>query len=296
MLHQHARIQTTKIDKNIIFAISVTLIFALIEFIAGHATGSLALIADAGHMISDANAIAALLVVSLFSMKLQSAENYTFGAGKLDVLAALFNIALVAVVIFHIISASFERMDESFIVQPTGIIIIGTIGLIVNFIVLKLLGELDSIGAASAKLHVLADILGSIAAIVSGIVIFFTGAIWVDVLLSFLIAGFLTYSTYRQCKKCFSIILDAVPQHIHPNDVRDDIRNATGVLSVHDIHIWRSGNSEISLTAHVDLETLDGWDATLKALNKMLLEKYDINHTTIQPETQFILNDEASFH
>lgn len=285
MLHNHEHQHS--ISQNLVIAFALTLSFALIELLVGKWAGSLALVADAGHMFSDSLSLLTLMAAALAARLLLNNARYTFGLGKIDIFAAIINIFLVYAVTYHILTAATDRFDSPSSVNGTGILVTACLGLIVNLVVLKLLGELDSLGADTAKLHLVSDILGSIAAIISGISIMFTGLIYIDLALSGAICIFLIVASLRQLIKCMRIMLDATPDGISVENVEAKICTVDSVVSVHDIHIWRSGADEISLTAHVDVHSLESWDDTLHTLNQILLENFGINHTTLQPETHF---------
>lgn len=285
MLHNHEHQHS--VSRNIVIALALTLSFALIELLVGTFAGSLALVADAGHMFSDSLSLLTLIGATIAARLLINNQRYTFGLGKLDIFAAMINIFLVYAVAYHIFTAAIERFDSPSSVNGTGILVTACLGLLINLIVLKLLGELDSLGAETAKLHLISDILGSVAAIVSGISIILTGLIYIDLALSLAICIFLIIASFRQLIKCTRIMLDATPDGISVDKVETSICSVESVASVHDIHIWRSGADEISLTAHVDVQSLEGWDNTLHTINEVLLERFGINHTTLQPETHF---------
>ena len=285
MLHNHEHQHS--ISRNLVIALTLTLSFAFIELLVGRWAGSLALVADAGHMFSDSLSLLTLMGAAIAARLLLNNARYTFGLGKIDIFAAMINIFLVYAVAYHIFTAAIDRFDSPSSVNGTGILITACLGLVINLVVLKLLGELNSLGADTAKLHLVSDILGSIAAIISGISIMLTGLIYIDLALSIAICIFLIVASFRQLIKCTRIMLDATPDGISVENVEAKICTVDSVVSVHDIHIWRSGADEISLTAHVDVHSLEGWDDTLHTLNQILLENFGINHTTLQPETHF---------
>tara|TARA_B100002049_G_scaffold74448_1_gene54691 strand:- start:23261 stop:24154 length:894 start_codon:yes stop_codon:yes gene_type:complete len=285
MLHNHEHQHS--ISRNLVIALTLTLSFAFIELLVGRWAGSLALVADAGHMFSDSLSLLTLMGAAIAARLLLNNARYTFGLGKIDIFAAMINIFLVYAVAYHIFTAAIDRFDSPSSVNGTGILITACLGLVINLVVLKLLGELNSLGADTAKLHLVSDILGSIAAIISGISIMLTGLIYIDLALSIAICIFLIVASFRQLIKCTRIMLDATPDGISVENVEAKICTVDSVVSVHDIHIWRSGADEISLTAHVDVHSLEDWDDTLHTLNQILLENFGINHTTLQPETHF---------
>jgi len=285
MLHDHT--PDIKINKGIIFSLVLTLIFATLELVVGTVSGSLALIADSGHMFSDSLSLTILITSSIIAKYSSNRKNYSFGLGKLDVIAAVFNIILVFIVCYHIFGAAIARSNQEYSLDPNSIIITAIIGLAVNILVMKLLGELDSIGAESAKLHVVGDILGSIAAIISGVSILITNNSTIDIILSVFICVFLSITALKQFKKCLNITLDATPDNINVDDVKESILKCRTIIDVHDIHIWISGSNEVSLTAHVDVDTFELWDDTLREINSVLLNNFKINHTTIQPEMTY---------
>ena len=294
MLHKHDN--NHALSNKLIFALLLTFSFAFVELVVGDSIGSLALVADAGHMFSDSLSLITLIGASLATKLFANNDRYTFGLGKIDIIAAIINIALVYLIAYHIFTSAIERFQSPTEVNGLGILGTAIIGLIVNLVVLKLLGELSGLGAQSAKLHLISDILGSIAAIVSGISILVSDNIYIDVVLSIAICVFLLIAAFRQLLQCTKIMLDAIPDGINQNDVERSICEIKHVNNVHDLHIWQSGSDEISLTAHIDMDSLDNWDSTLADINKTLLNKYNINHTTLQPETMYADSKKILYH
>jgi cobalt-zinc-cadmium efflux system protein len=287
MVHNHNTELDPSKHNKLYFALFFTLIFAIVEFIGGAIFNSLALTADAGHMLTDSISLMIAAIASVMAAR-PASKSYTFGVSKVEVIAAIINLILVSLVIFHILEHVISRIGQPPTIDGMGVIIVATIGLIINIIVFYLLhhGE-ENLNTKAAKLHVLGDLMGSVAAIISGLMIYFFGLVWFDPLMSIIVCLLLAKMSYGLGKEVFSIILDAVPENISLKEIEDELLKIEDAINIHDIHVWKSANKEISLTAHVDLRTMNNWSGTLEKINKTLQEKFDITHVTIQPEIDF---------
>jgi cobalt-zinc-cadmium efflux system protein len=258
----------------------------LVEVAAGLYARSLALIADAGHMLADAAALGLALVASQMAARPRT-ERSTFGLRRAEVLAAFVNGMGLAGVAVLIVKEAIERWFDPVPVDGTLLLITATSGLAVNLLVAVLLyrGQRDSINVRAALAHVLSDALGSVAAILAGLAVLFFGLVRADPLLSMAIAALVAYSGYRVLRETSGILLETAPPHIDVAAVELTIRQCPGVAEVHDLHVWRISDRFDALTAHVVLERGSHGTEVCRTVADRLKDEHGLEHVTIQPES-----------
>ncbi len=265
-------------------ALFFTLGFALVEAVAGVWSGSLALLADAGHMLTDSTALGLAALAAWLARKPPSTR-HTYGLVRLEVLAALFNSLLMLALIGYIAYEAIERLREPRPVMGGMVMVVAAIGLGVNLIVLWLLRHGgDSLNTRAALLHVIGDLLGSIAALAAGVVIWTTGFYPIDPILSLLVAGLILISALRLLRESLHVLMEGVPAHISLERVAADLGDIAGVRRVHDLHIWTLSSGQIALSGHLELDSFDDWDHILHASRERLDRIHGIRHVTLQPE------------
>lgn len=279
--HDHGRNAPAHV---LTFALLLTLGFAAVEAIAGWWSGSLALLGDAGHMVTDSMALAIAAAAARLS-RLPATDTHTYGLRRIETLAGLLNgltmLLVVGVIVWHAI----ERLIAPQPVEAGVVMVVAAIGLVINIVVAWVLSRGESnLNTRAAMLHVLGDLLGSVAALAAGVIIHFTGWTAVDPLLSVLICGLILAATVRLLRHATHTLLDAVPPRLSLTEVGNAMAAADGVASVHDLHIWSLDSSEAALSAHVVLLRGDDWPRVLPALQALLRERFDIEHATLQPE------------
>lgn len=270
--------------KPLIWGLVITLAFAMVEAIGGWISGSLALLGDAGHMITDSFSLALGAVAALLAQKPASRE-MSFGWGRAEVLAAMINAVLMLLIVVGISIAAFNRLRDPQPVQGGMVMVIAAIGLLVNIAVAWVLhrGE-QTLNIRGALLHVIGDLLGSVAALVAGAVIYFTGWTPIDPLLSVLICILILFSSVKLLRDAVDVLMERVPRELSLPVVGEAMAVEEGVRSVHDLHIWRLDSSMISLSAHIVVDDLAAWPQVLERLRKTLIQRFDIHHVTLQPE------------
>jgi len=261
----------------------VTMVFATVEFFGGIWSGSLALISDSFHMITDSAAILLALVMASISQK-PANNKYSYGHGRAEVIGALFNGLFMIGVIAYLIYEGINRIITPQPIQSIALILIASGGLLVNLFAIYMLKDSHSLNTKAALIHVIGDLLGSIAAIAAGIIIYFTGMTIFDPIISLIVSAILIYPTYNILKQSFHILMDGVPLHINYEDVGLAIDEINGVISTHDLHIWTMTSEHVSLSAHVQIKSMTEWDSILSNIQLMLAEKFGITHVTLQPE------------
>ena len=267
------------------WALGLTLSFAGIEVLAGFMSNSLALISDAGHMVTDAAALGLALLAQLIARRPPS-PRHSFGFGRAEALAAFVNGLAMLCVVGWICYEAVQRFSTPQTVQGGMVFVVAFIGLAINLVVAWVLSkDKQSVNTRAALVHVMGDLLGSVAAIVAGAVIYFTGWMQIDPLLSVLVSLLILKSTFGVLKESYHFLMEGVPMHIDYLQVGADVEQVDGVIAVHDLHVWDMSPGQPALIGHVEIEHLDHWPKVLRAIKKMLLSKHGIDHITLQPET-----------
>jgi cobalt-zinc-cadmium efflux system protein len=284
MLGQHDHPHPSGSTQALRSGLIIVLGFAAVEAVGGWWAGSLALMGDAGHMFSDAAALAVAAVASHLAAQPPSSRN-TFGLQRAEVVAALINGLFMLLVVVGIAWHAVERLQQPEPVAGGTVILIAAIGLIINIILaLKLHNSEQSLNVRAAMLHVIGDLLGSVAALVAGAVILLTGWTPIDPLLSLFICVLILFSSVRLLRDVLQVIMQSVPPDIRVADVEKTMLAVDTVVSIHDLHIWTLTGGQVVLSAHVVMTDLPNWEAVLAELQRCLERRYDIVHVTLQPE------------
>ena len=279
----HAHHHHADAGPRLIWALLLTLGFAAVEAVAGFWSGSLALLGDAGHMVTDSASLA-LAAFAAWIAKRPPTQRHTYGYGRVETLAALANVVFMVAVVVGISVMAVRRILEPGDVNGEVVTIVAALGLLLNIGVAWLLmhGE-QTMNTRGALLHVLGDLLGSVAALVSGAVIMWTGWTTVDPLLSLLICALMLVSSLRLLREVLQALMEGVPVSLSTEQVGRQLAGVRGVASVHDLHIWTLSSNRIALSAHLVVESLAHWPAVLAASRQVLAEQ-GITHVTLQPE------------
>lgn len=284
--HDHTSHHPVPAARSLYAVLALTLGFAFIEAVAGFWSGSLALLGDAGHMFSDSVALALAAFAAWVARRPPSAR-HSYGFARAEVIAALVNGLLMLAVVIAIVVEALARLQAPRPIPGMAVMAIAAIGLAVNIFALFILSRgAGDINTRGALLHVFGDLLGSIAALIAGAVIVFTGWMPIDALLSLLICALILFSTLRLLREALQVLMEGVPLNIELNDVGRSLAALPGVISVHDLHIWTPASGAPALSAHVVVEDLGNWMKTLEALRTLLDNHYGIEHVTLQPETR----------
>ena len=274
--------------------VALTLGFACVEAIGGWLTGSLALLGDAGHMFSDSAALGLAWLASWIALKPPS-RRHSYGLARAEVIVALINGLLMLAVVGGIVLEAVQRLTHPQPVAGGEVLLIAFVGLLINVAVAWHLHHgHDDINSRAALLHVMGDLLGSLAAMAAGAVIYFTGWTRIDPLLSLLISALILVSTFNLLREALHVLMEGVPFHLDLHQVEHAMSDMPGVVSVHHVHIWTLSSGRVALSAHVVVHDLHGWMQVLPALRAMLDERYGINHVTLQPETEQWLTEGGS--
>ena len=258
------------------------------EVIGGILSGSLALIADAGHMLTDAASIALALVAMQFAMRAESAER-TFGFHRLEILAALVNALTLWLIAAWVVLEAFHRIQEVPEVQGLLMLSVGTVGLIVNVLAAWILHRSagHSLNVEGAFQHVIADLLGSVGVVISGTLVWAFGWTLADPIVSVVIAILILLSTWRLLAKVVHVLLEGVPEHVDVYRLCSSMEDVEGVVLIHDIHVWTIAQGYDALNAHVLVDRelpASELDPLLRRLRKIASRDFGIHHITIQME------------
>jgi cobalt-zinc-cadmium efflux system protein len=266
---------------TVVLALTLTYMFA--EVIGGLITGSLALLADAAHMLSDNVAIGLALFAFWLSSK-PPTPNRSFGYKRGEILAALFNGVTIVAVSFWIFYEAYERLQDPPEVLGGWMMVVAVIGLLVNVagavILTRSAGE--NLNMQGALRHVLADLLGSVGVIVAAVVILLTGWSYADPLISVLIGVLVLLSSWRLLRDSVNVLLEGSPPGVDANEVGRAMAASEGVVEVHDLHVWEITSGFPALSAHVLVGREEDCHARRRDLEALLAEQFGIDHTTLQ--------------
>ena len=281
---KHTHSKQVSNQNLLLIALILTLGFSGVEGAAAYFANSLALISDAGHMVTDAAALGLALLAQIISRRPPSPK-HSFGFGRAEALAAFVNsIAMLALVLWIVIEAV-SRFANPHKVDGLTVTVVAAIGLLMNIVVAWVLSrDKKSVNTRAALVHVMGDLLGSIAALIAGIVIQLTGWMPIDAILSILVSLLILKSTISILHESYHFLMEGVPLHIDYLQVGTDLRNIPGVLAVHDLHVWEMTPSFPALIGHIEIANMQEWPQIMSRINTMLLEMHGIDHVTLQPE------------
>lgn len=286
MSHDHSHIrQPENFGRTFAIGITLNLAFVAVEATFGILSGSMALLADAGHNLSDVLGLVLAWGGAILSRRPPSGR-YTYGLRGSSILAALLNALLLLVAIGAIVWEAIGRFREPQPLAGSTVIIVAGIGMIINTATALLFarGRKGDLNIRGAFLHMAADAAVSAGVVVAGLLILLTGATWIDPVVSLLIAGVVFWSTWSLLKASVQMSLGAVPSNIDLDEVRKELAAMPGVAKVHDLHVWPISTSEAALTAHLVTPAGHPGDAFLVELQNRMARKFHIHHCTIQIE------------
>ncbi len=271
------------------FAIGIALntAFVIVEAVYGFLSGSMALIADAGHNLSDVLSLLLAWGASVAAKRPASAR-FTYGYKSSTILAAFANALLLAVTVGAILFETLHRMVEPSPVQGMTMVVVAGIGIAINTAtaLLFMRGRHHDLNIRGAFLHMTADALVSLGVVIAGVAILLTGRLWIDPVTSLLIVGVIAWSTWGLARDSIKLGLNAVPDRIDEEAVRAHLAALDGVVEVHDLHIWPMSTTETAMTAHLVIPGGHPGDTFLNQISHELEHRFGIGHTTIQVEQQ----------
>lgn len=274
-----------------VLGIGITLLlgFAIFEAISGWMSHSLALLSDSGHMAADALSLVLAAIAGWVANKPPS-KKHSYGLGRAEVLGAWISSLFMVIVAIVIAIEAIHRFTAPASVHSHTVILVSGAGIILNLILARLLSHAKpNLNLRAALLHVLGDLLGSLSALISGIVIYMTGWLLIDPILSIFIALLILFSSLNLLKETLTVLMEGVPLHLDITEVKETMCKIQGVLDIHDLHIWTLSSGSVALTAHIELDTMQYWESTLKELHRLLSHNFKITHVTLQPENLSLL-------
>ena len=283
----HFKIQK-KSKKTLYVTLFLTLFFALMELFGGLFSNSLSLVGDSFHMFSDVLALGASMVAIYFEAK-KPTEKFTYGFLRLEVVVAFLNGIVLMLISVGMIYESVIRFFNPKEIDFGSMFFISLVGLIFNIVITWILfsstKKENNINIKSAMLHFLGDLLNSVGVIISSIIIYFTNFVYIDIIMSVVISVIIFTGGYKISKEAFFILMEAVPSEVDLNMLRNELLNIDGIKNIHEFHIWKNDNEEISFTAHILLDNYEKHN-NYRIINeiKEKLTVYDIFHMTVQIE------------
>src|SRR5258706_689953 len=273
--------------RRLTWALAISVIYFFAELIAGFITNSLALLSDAGHMLSDIGALA----LSIFAFRVArrpATHHSTYGFHRVEILAALFNGLMLWLIVGVIFAAAYQRIFHPPEVESYGMMIVAIIGLVVNLVAAAILhsGHHHNLNMRGAFLHVVSDAIGSVGALAAGAIMLTTGWYLADPLISIFISALILVSSWSLVKDSLSVLMQAVPKGIRLQEVRETIEAVEGVNEVHDLHVWAVTSDIFTLSAHAVVETGGDFHEVLNGIEDTLKARFNIEHVTIQLETE----------
>mgnify|MGYP002713052539 CR=1 FL=1 len=283
--HEHGHQHGGTPERRLRLALLFTLGFAGVEAAGGLWSGSLALLGDAGHMLTDSFALGLAALASVVARRPPS-DRHSYGLGRIEVVAALFNGVLMLGVVAGITAEAVQRLESPQPVMGGAVMTVAAIGLGVNLGVAALLhGGQDNINVRGALLHVLGDLLGSVAALTAGAVIYFSGWTPIDPILAVVVCVLILYSTVQLLRDSLHVVMEGVPPELDLPEIGRAMAEQEHVSEVHDLHIWTLSSGQVALSAHIMLRDMTRWEQVLPALTRMLESRFGVGHVTLQPET-----------
>ena len=280
---QGSREQRTQQRKNLLTVLLMTGTFMVIEVIGGLLTQSLALLADAGHMLTDVAALG-LSAFALWMAARPSTPEKSYGYHRAEILAAVTNAVVLLLLAIWILYEAYRRIFEPPHVLGVPMLLIGLVGLAVNIASIKLLDHdsASSLNVRSAYLEVLSDAISSVGVIFGGVTIWLTGWFLIDPFLSAGISVFIVWRTWALLTQAVHVLMEGVPTHLDAKEVGQAMARVPGVKGIHDLHIWTITSGLDALSGHVVVPVGEDRDAVLGRLQQLLRDRYRIDHVTLQ--------------
>ncbi len=295
-MHTHTHQHGHSDRRSLLIAIAVTGTIFIAEVVGGLLSRSLALLSDAGHMLTDLLSLLVALLGLSFAMRPrdQVPSRYTYGYRRLETITALFNAVTLLLMCVYIVYEAVERLlSDPVPIQLPLMMGVAAVGLVGNIISAQFLRHSHSLNVRSAYLHVLMDLLSSVAVLIGGGIIWLTRAYWIDPVLSVLIVIFIIRSALPILRRSMNILLDAAPPNLDVATVTRLMQTVEGVRNVHDVHIWQLSDRTCAMSAHVVVDNAVDRDTILRRLQQLVREQFQIQHATFQIESAAYAQQEA---
>jgi len=283
--HDHSHHDAHSGERRLLLAFALTVLTLLAEAIGGWWSGSLALVADAGHMLVDAVALLLAWGGAHFARRPADALR-SFGYARLEVLAGYSNALLQFLIVVWIVVEAASRLAKPEPILAPAMLAVAAAGFAINFLVLRVLGhhDHDDLNTAGARVHVLGDLLGSLGAVVAALAIWRYGWLWADPVTSILVALLILGSAWKLLRRSAHILLEGVPEDLESEVLINAIRDESGVVDVHHVHVWQLAGGQHLATLHVRMADGADADRTLDNVQRVLRERFRITHATVQIE------------
>jgi cobalt-zinc-cadmium efflux system protein len=271
-------------SRALIWSLVLVSSFALLEFAGGLWSGSLALLADSGHLVTDAASLVFSLIANILGQR-PASSRHSFGLARAEVIAAFVNSLILLAVVAVLVIVGIDRIRHPVAVNGQAVSIIAMTGIGTNLLVAWILSrDSGNLNIRAAMLHVLGDLLGSMAALIAGIIVMTTGYTAIDPLLSMLVGGLILRSTFGVLRESTQVLLDGVPADVDFDEVGKALAAIPGVLSVHDLHVWSMVPGQEAVSAHLLIDDIGRWSGILHQARDLLDERFKLTHVTLQPE------------
>lgn len=296
--HQHALTDTRGLTRPLLIAMAITGVFTLVEFIGGLLSDSLALMSDAGHMLTDTLALGLSLAAVRVALR-PPTEEQTFGFIRAEILAALVNGAVLIVITIVIFYEAVRRLVDPPEVEAPLMLAVAVAGLAANAAGIFVLHDRSksNLNVRGAFLHMMGDLLSSVGVIIGALLIMFFGVRVADPVLSVMIGAIILVGAWKLLTQSASILLESVPSHLKLQDVKASLVSVQGVEDVHDLHVWTLSSGRHALSAHIVVgdRLVSDCSGVVAGCEEMLLEKFSITHTTFQLECRTCAEDSCVF-
>ncbi|PKQ63053.1 cation transporter [Labilibaculum filiforme] len=291
--HDHGELKGRNLGIAILLNVGIT----VAQVIGGIVSGSLALLSDAMHNFSDVLA----LIISWFASKLsgrKQTSRQTFGYKRAEILAALFNAISLVVIAFFLLKEAVQRISEPQDIESGLVMILGGLSIVLNGLSVLLVKNdaADNINMRSAYLHLLSDMVSSIAIVLGGLAMYLWEIPWIDSVLSILIALYLVYSSWGLVKESVRILMQFTPVQINLEEIHTKVKELKEIQNMHHVHVWQLDDKQINFEAHISFKedlVLSEVNRVLHKLEHLLHDQFEINHVTIQPELSGVCEDES---
>ncbi|MFC2009806.1 cation diffusion facilitator family transporter [Chloroflexota bacterium] len=282
--HSHSY---STVSRPLIIALAIVIVVMIAEVIGGILSNSMALLSDAGHMLTDALALGLSLVAIIIARR-PSTPTKTYGYLRAEIMAALANGTILVLISLYIFFEAYQRFFEPAVINTPLMLLVATIGLIANLAGMLLLRRAShgNLNARAAYWHILGDTISSVGVIIAGVIILITGWYVVDAIIAVIIGGIILGGAVRIVKESADILLEAVPIHIQIDRVIDAVKSVQGVEDLHDIHIWTITSGIYAISAHLCIEnqTVSRGAEIVTMVNQALAQNFNITHATLQLE------------
>lgn len=284
--HDHSHDAGDRGRRVLAYALVINTAFIVVELVGAYLSGSLALLADAVHMVTDSASIGLALFAAWIATR-PADEKRTYGYQRAEVLGALANALFLLAVVGYVLFDAVQRFQDPRPIDATIVVGVGAVGLLANLAAAYvLLGKRDLLNVEGAFLHLLADAAGSVAAIAAGVAIAATGWYVLDPLFAVLISALILYSMQDLLREAVNILLQGAPAEVDVAEVTRYLADLPGVVDVHDVHVWALSSSEYALTAHVVVTDEMDTDDVVSLCRRRLRDEFGVGHATVQVESE----------